>query len=85
MKMFSYVIKDEIGIHARPAGELVKKAKEFSSELVIDKNGNKADLKKLFQVLKLGVKCGESVDISAAGSDEEAAAAALQAFLEANL
>ena len=35
MKSFEYIIKDETGLHARPAGLLVKKASEFISELQI--------------------------------------------------
>ena len=38
MKTFTYTIKDEIGIHARPAGMLVKEAKNFKSEILIEKN-----------------------------------------------
>ena len=37
MKEFKYVITDEVGIHARPAGLLVKKAKEFTSTIIISK------------------------------------------------
>ena len=41
MKTFEYTIKDELGIHARPAGLLVKEAKKFESECTITKDGNK--------------------------------------------
>ncbi|MDR2510738.1 MAG: HPr family phosphocarrier protein [Spirochaetaceae bacterium] len=85
MQTINYTIKDQIGIHARPAGELIKKAKEFTSEMVIAKGESSADLKKLFAVLKLGVKCGETVTITITGADEEPAASALKSFLEANL
>ncbi len=56
MKEFTYVITDTEGIHARPAGELVKKAKEFTSSISIFKEGKKADAKKLFGLMGLGVK-----------------------------
>lgn len=39
MKRFDYVIKDEVGIHARPAGLLVKEAKKFESKIVLAKVG----------------------------------------------
>ena len=45
MKSFSYVIKDEIGIHARPAGLLVKEAKNFESTITLECKGKKADRK----------------------------------------
>ena len=37
MKTFDYTIKDELGIHARPAGLLVKEAKKFTSDCTITK------------------------------------------------
>ena len=85
MKTFSYTIKDEIGIHARPAGLLAKKAKEFESAITIEKNGKSAAAIKLMAVMGLGVKHGETINITVEGADEEAAAAAMQEFFEANL
>lgn len=41
MKSFVYLITDEIGIHARPAGELVKLAKEFKSKITVSANGKR--------------------------------------------
>ncbi len=87
MKSFDYTIKDEIGIHARPAGLLNKEAKKYSSTVTIARkdNGKSADVKKLMQLLALGIKCNDTVTVTAEGEDEEAAAAALEAFLSANL
>lgn len=56
MKEFKYVIQDAQGIHARPAGILVKAAGEFKSDLRIDKDGKKGDLKRIFGVMGLCVK-----------------------------
>ncbi|MGN1304366.1 MAG: HPr family phosphocarrier protein, partial [Oscillospiraceae bacterium] len=58
MKTFSYTIKDEIGIHARPAGLLAKKAKEFESVITLEKNGKSAAATKLMAVMGMGVKHG---------------------------
>ena len=85
MKTFSYTIKDEIGIHARPAGLLAKKAKEFESEITIEKNGKSAAATKLMAVMGMGVKHGETVNVSIEGPDEDAAAEAMQKFFEENL
>lgn len=85
MKTFTYTIKDEVGIHARPAGVLAKKAKEFDSEIIIDKNGKSVNATKLMMLMGLGVKCGETVTVTVTGSDEEAAAKAMEEFFEANL
>ncbi|GMO40302.1 MAG: HPr family phosphocarrier protein [Treponemataceae bacterium] len=85
MRQFSYTITDPLGIHARPAGELVKKAKEFQSEMTIAKGGKSADLKKLFAVLKLGVKHSDTIEIAIEGADEQDAEPAVKSFLESNL
>lgn len=85
MKTFTYTITDTVGIHARPAGALVKEAKKFASSLTAAKGEKKADLKKLFAVMGLGVKQGETITVAAEGADEAAAAAALEAFLKENL
>lgn len=85
MKNFSYVIKDEIGIHARPAGLLVKEAKKFNSKVVISINGKQAEATKLMAVMGLGVKCGNTVEVEITGDDEDAACDSIKAFFESNL
>lgn len=80
MKQFTYVIIDEAGIHARPAGLLVKEAAKFASTTTIAKGAKKGDLKRIF-----GVKKGEEITVTCEGADEDAAAAALEAFFQANL
>ncbi|HJD29275.1 MAG TPA: HPr family phosphocarrier protein [Candidatus Blautia avicola] len=85
MKNFEYTIKDELGIHARPAGMLVKEAKKYQSKITITKEGKSAEASKLMAVMSLGVKCGQTVQIAVEGPDEEEAAAGIQAFFEANL
>ncbi len=85
MKEFEYTIKDELGLHARPAGLLVKQAATYQSKLTIEKAGGKsADLKRLFGVMGLAVKCGETIKVTAEGEDEAAAAEALEEFFKAN-
>ena len=85
MKNFEYTIKDELGIHARPAGMLVKEAKKYQSKITITKEGKTAEASKLMAVMSLGVKCGQTVQIAVEGPDEEEAARGIQAFFEANL
>ncbi|MDC7288154.1 HPr family phosphocarrier protein [Blautia schinkii] len=85
MKKFSYVIKDEVGIHARPAGLLVKEAKKYESKIVINKDGKSAEATKLMAVMGLGVKCGQTVEVEVSGADEDSAYEGMKAFFEANL
>ena len=85
MKSFTYVIKDELGIHARPAGLLVKEAKQYASTITLECGEKKAAAKGLMGVMGMAVKQGNEVTVSAEGADEEAAIAALEAFFKANL
>ena len=54
MKQFQYTIKDELGVHARPAGLLVKLAKQYTSTITIEKNGKTCDMRKLMAVMGMG-------------------------------
>ena len=85
MKSFDYTITDEIGIHARPAGILAKKAKEYASRITITKGGKTAEAQKLMAVMSLGVKKGETVTVSAEGEDEEKAVADMETFFKEKL
>ena len=85
MKQFKYVITDEVGLHARPAGLLVKEAKKFESECTITKDGKTKKLTQLMMLMSLGVKQGDTVTVSAEGADEDTAIAELKAFFENNL
>ena len=85
MKEIKYTIKDPLGIHARPAGLLVKEAGKFSSAITIEAGGKSGDAKKIFAVMGLGVKVGVDVIIKIDGADEAEAAKAIEAFFKANL
>ena len=76
MKEFQYTVKDACGIHARPAGLLVKTVKGFASTATLEKDGKSCDM---------GVNQGETITIKVEGDDEEAAAAAIQKFLTENV
>lgn len=85
MKQLKYIIADEIGIHARPAGLLVKEAKAFSSKITVEANGKTAEATKLMAIMQLGAKKGTEVVITAEGEDETDAIAKMEAFLKENL
>ena len=85
MKEFQYTIKDACGIHARPAGLLVKTVKGFASTATLEKDGKSCDMRKLMALMGMGVKQGETVTIKVEGDDEEAAAEAIQKFLSENV
>lgn len=85
MKQFSYVIKDENGLHARPAGMLTKEAKKYQSAVTISCNGKSAAAGKLMAIMGMGVKRGDSVEVTIEGADEDTAATELQKFFRENL
>ena len=72
MKEFKYVITDPEGIHARPAGELVKAAKEFAANITLTKDGKSGDCKRIFGIMGLAVKAGNEITLTFDGEDEEA-------------
>ena len=85
MKKFEYTIKDELGIHARPAGMLAKEAKNYKSVITITKEGKSAEATRLMSVMSLAVKCGQTVEVSVEGEDEDTAFEGVKAFFETNL
>ncbi|MBU5470886.1 HPr family phosphocarrier protein [Falcatimonas sp. MSJ-15] len=85
MKEFTYTIKDEQGIHARPAGLLVKEVQKYESTVTIFKDEKSADARRLMALMGLGIKCGQEIRVEVSGADEDAAADGIKAFLEANL
>ena len=85
MRSFEYTITDEVGIHARPAGLLVKEAKQYHSIIKVTKDGKSAEAKKLMALMGLGVKKGDTVTVSVEGIDEDTAAAKMEEFFRKNL
>ena len=85
MRTFEYTITDEVGIHARPAGLLVKEAKNYDSVIKVTKDGKSAEAKKLMALMGLGVKKGDTVTVSVEGGDEDTVAAKMDKFFRNNL
>lgn len=86
MKQFEFVITDPIGIHARPAGLLVKAAKTLDSAITVEKVGGKSAVAtKLMAIMGLNVKGGDTVIVTAEGGDEDASLQAMKRFFEENL
>lgn len=85
MKSFKYVITDEVGIHARPAGNLAKEAKKYQSKIKIVKDGKAAEATKLMALMGLAVKKGMEVEVTVEGPDEDTAFEGIKKFFEENL
>lgn len=85
MKNFSYVIKDEVGLHARPAGLLVKEAGKFASAITLKAGDKSGDAKRIFAIMGMGIKKDQEVIVEADGADEDEAIEALEKFFAENL
>ncbi len=85
MKSFEYTITDPVGIHARPAGVLVKEIKKYTSTVTVAKGDKAVNALKLMALMGMGIKQGDTVKVTVEGADEEAAATAIEAFFKANL
>ncbi|MDR2194867.1 MAG: HPr family phosphocarrier protein [Treponema sp.] len=85
MKEIIYTIKDPLGIHARPAGLLVKNLQRFESTITISRGDDSCNGKKLLALMKMRVKTGETISLKCEGADEDAVAHAAKSFLSENL
>lgn len=86
MKKFAYTIQEANGVHARPAGLLVKAAKALDSTITLETAaGRSAAATRLMAVMGLGTKQGDTVTVTVEGGDEEASTAAMEKFFSENL
>lgn len=85
MRTFQYTIREELGMHARPAGLILQLAKEFKSDIIVTNGDKSGNLKRLFSVIDLDIKYQDTVTVTIDGPDEDVAAEELLAFFEENL
>lgn len=84
MKEFTYKITDPVGIHARPAGMLAKKAAELDSTVTIIKGGTSVDTRRLMALMQLGIKQNDEITVRIEGGQEDKNAHEILNFLESN-
>lgn len=82
MSSFEFTVTDPIGMHVRPAGIVAKAAKNLGGDIQITKGEKTVDAQKLFALMSLGVRTGETITVS--GRDETALAG-FRKVLEENL
>jgi len=78
------VIKNKVGLHARPAALFVQTANKFKCTLKLALAGNEINAKSILKVLTLGANQGAVVTLRAEGEDEAQAVAAILALVETN-
>ena len=77
----SVQILNKNGLHARPAAEIVKIASKFESEITLVRDGMEVNGKSIMGVMMLAAECGATLQLRAAGADEEAALDAIAAVI----
>ncbi len=82
MVQVSYEIKNEEGLHARPASDFCKTASRFKSSIAVIKDGEEFEAKSILMVLCIGAVKGDVIEIRAEGEDEKEAVDALVATLD---
>lgn len=78
----SVVVKNSLGLHARPAAQLVRLAATFEAHIELLKDGLAVNAKSIMGVMMLSAESGSTVSIRAEGRDEEDAAAAIARLFE---
>lgn len=76
------LVKNQVGLHARPATFFIQKANEFKSTIWVEKEERRVNAKSLLGVLSLGIVGGTEIKIIADGSDEELAVNSLVTLIE---
>ena len=84
MDRFEYTIKDQNGLHARPAGLLVRKMQTVEGEWTIEKGDRSANLKKLLALMGLGIRCGDRITVRAEGNYRPEDVLEIKRFFEEN-
>lgn len=84
MKEFEYKITDAAGLHARPAGMLVKKAKEYSARITVCANGKECDATRLMSLMAMCIKCETVVKVTVEGEDEQTCVTEMEEFFKQN-
>ena len=75
-------VKNQVGLHARPATFFIQKANEFKSSIWVEKEDRRVNAKSLLVVLSLGIMGGTTIRILAGGPDEEQAVEELVKLVE---
>jgi phosphocarrier protein HPr len=78
----TFTVTDEVGIHARPATQLVQKASQYNSEILIQSNGKSSNLKSIMGVMAMGISKGSTFKIRANGYDEIQVIETIDEFLK---
>ena len=85
MKEIKYVVTDELGVHARPAGLLVRAASKYKCDIKVGNHKRMVDATRIMGVMGLAMKQHDELIMSFDGVDEDVAVAGMETFLKENL
>jgi len=85
MTRSSIVVRNKVGLHARPASMFVKEAKKYQSTITVKLNDKEANGKSILEILTLGAERGARIEVTADGSDERQALEALRRVVETDV
>ncbi len=80
-----FIIKNEIGLHARPAALFVQTTNKFLSDIMIKKADKTINAKSIMGVMAIGIAKGETIEIIIDGADEENAIQAIDELINIKL
>lgn len=79
---FNLQIKNQAGLHARPAAMFAQKSTSFKSNIMVFKDGKNANAKSIISIMGLGVKKGDNILVKIDGPDAAQAGAALKKLVD---
>lgn len=79
------VIKNEQGLHARPAGVLAKETMKSKCNISITANGKKINAKSLLAIMSAAIKCGTEIELEVTGDGEEEELERISTLIESGL
>lgn len=82
MVKFNTTIKNKLGMHSRPCGQLLKLIGEYKSTVTLIGNGKEVDTKSIIKVMTMGLKQGDSIEVQVEGEDEAICAKAIEEMIE---
>ena len=85
MKKEKFTLKNETGLHARPASVFVDKTGEFKSDIRIELKGKEVNAKSIMSVMSLGIDGGDEITLTIEGEDEEKAMTELSKLINEEL
>jgi phosphocarrier protein len=78
----TFTIVNQLGLHARPAAQLVQAANRHKSEVHFTKDGTEVNAKSIMGVLTLAAARGSQLTVTVEGDDAEAALAVIAKMIE---